>query len=268
MSYQNANLQRSRLEESEKVENQARAIQRKAEFHAQDVESVVSQVLRWAEETGRPIAPTPIQQLASRFEQRSADNRKVGRRNCSPAPHRSCRRCTWPPRSCNPACRGDGETGRALSRGPGSPGSCVGPMNCRIRFMRNDEREPQAAASQAPRRRAAAGTRSSATVVAGHSRQAIGNCHRAAECESECPNGCTKHMHSLRTRFVRWLDADSLPPALDSEVPGDRRRSKRHPLPGLVAYYWTGGTPQAHQIGDISSTGFYLLTKSVGCLTP
>jgi hypothetical protein len=68
-----------------------------------------------------------------------------------------------------------------------------------------------------------------------------------------------QHVRSLRTRFVRWLDEDSLKPAVDSK--GDRRRSKRHPLPGLVAYYWTGGTPQAHQIGDISSTGFYLLTK-------
>jgi hypothetical protein len=68
-----------------------------------------------------------------------------------------------------------------------------------------------------------------------------------------------QHIHLLRTRFVRWLDEDSLTPAVAGN--GDRRRSKRHPLPGLVAYYWTGGTPQAHQIGDISSTGFYLLTK-------
>jgi hypothetical protein len=32
-------------------------------------------------------------------------------------------------------------------------------------------------------------------------------------------------------------------------------------LPGLVAYHWTGGAPQAHQIGDISFTGLYLLTE-------
>ena len=41
----------------------------------------------------------------------------------------------------------------------------------------------------------------------------------------------------------------------------DRRRAPRHPLPGLVAYYWTGSTPRAYQIADISSTGFYVLTE-------
>lgn len=49
-------------------------------------------------------------------------------------------------------------------------------------------------------------------------------------------------------RFLRWLSTD-------------RRASKRHPLPGLVAYYWTGGAPQAFHIGDISAVGLYLLTE-------
>jgi len=48
-------------------------------------------------------------------------------------------------------------------------------------------------------------------------------------------------------RFLRWLSTD-------------RRGSKRHPLPGLVAYYWTGGAPQAFHIADISNNGLYLLT--------
>ena len=48
-------------------------------------------------------------------------------------------------------------------------------------------------------------------------------------------------------RFLRWLSTD-------------RRASKRHPLPGLVAYYWTGGAPQAFHIADISTVGLYLLT--------
>jgi hypothetical protein len=48
-------------------------------------------------------------------------------------------------------------------------------------------------------------------------------------------------------RFLRWLSTD-------------RRGSKRFPLPGLVAYYWTGGAPQAFHIADISSNGLYLLT--------
>ena len=48
-------------------------------------------------------------------------------------------------------------------------------------------------------------------------------------------------------KFLRWLSTD-------------RRASKRHPLPGLVAYYWTGGAPEAFHIGDISAHGLYLLT--------
>ena len=48
-------------------------------------------------------------------------------------------------------------------------------------------------------------------------------------------------------KFLRWLSTD-------------RRGSKRHPLPGLVAYYWTGGAPQAFHIADISTNGLYLLT--------
>lgn len=41
----------------------------------------------------------------------------------------------------------------------------------------------------------------------------------------------------------------------------DRRRAQRLPLPGVVAYYWTGSAPRAYQIADISATGFYLLTE-------
>lgn len=52
-------------------------------------------------------------------------------------------------------------------------------------------------------------------------------------------------------RFLRWLffDADG------------RRGSARLPLPGLVAYHWTGGAPQAYHLANISSGGFYLLTE-------
>lgn len=39
-----------------------------------------------------------------------------------------------------------------------------------------------------------------------------------------------------------------------------RRRAQRHPEPRLVAYYWDGGTPTPHNLQDVSSTGFYLLT--------
>ena len=41
----------------------------------------------------------------------------------------------------------------------------------------------------------------------------------------------------------------------------DHRRSARHTPPNLYAYYWEGTASVAHRIQDISSTGFYLLTK-------
>jgi len=59
---------------------------------------------------------------------------------------------------------------------------------------------------------------------------------------------------SLRTRFVRWLDAGR------KRGPIDRRHARRSPLPGLVAYHWTGGNPQPFHLGDISESGVYLLT--------
>jgi hypothetical protein len=40
----------------------------------------------------------------------------------------------------------------------------------------------------------------------------------------------------------------------------ERRRARRQPLPGLVAYYWDGGAPEPRGIQEISSTGMYLLT--------
>ncbi len=32
-------------------------------------------------------------------------------------------------------------------------------------------------------------------------------------------------------------------------------------LPGLAAYYWTGGAPKAHNIKDISPSGLYVVTE-------
>jgi uncharacterized protein len=64
----------------------------------------------------------------------------------------------------------------------------------------------------------------------------------AAEAETSRPGNASWFL-----RFLRWLSTD-------------RRASKRHPLPGLVAYYWTGGAPQAFHIADISNVGIYLLT--------
>ncbi|MGA9586289.1 MAG: hypothetical protein WBQ95_13225 [Terracidiphilus sp.] len=56
---------------------------------------------------------------------------------------------------------------------------------------------------------------------------------------------------SLKIRFLRWL----------FPAPGDRRRGERMPAPDLIAYYWTGGAPQAYQIGNVSQSGLYMLTE-------
>ncbi|HWA93126.1 MAG TPA: PilZ domain-containing protein [Terracidiphilus sp.] len=55
-------------------------------------------------------------------------------------------------------------------------------------------------------------------------------------------------------RFLRWID-----PTLVS--PPELRISMRRPSPELVAYRLTPGQePEAYRIGDISSTGIYLIT--------
>jgi hypothetical protein len=41
----------------------------------------------------------------------------------------------------------------------------------------------------------------------------------------------------------------------------DPRKAPREQAPGLAAYYWTGGPPEAHQIKDISATGLYVVTE-------
>ena len=55
---------------------------------------------------------------------------------------------------------------------------------------------------------------------------------------------------SLAARIKRWF----------SPEPVSSARSNRQILPGLVAYHWSGGTPQPLQLGNISGSGFYLLT--------
>jgi len=51
-------------------------------------------------------------------------------------------------------------------------------------------------------------------------------------------------------RVLRWLFPEV-----------NQRRAKRYATPNLVAYYWTGGAPFSYQVGDISATGVFLLTK-------
>ncbi|MGA9584847.1 MAG: PilZ domain-containing protein [Terracidiphilus sp.] len=69
-----------------------------------------------------------------------------------------------------------------------------------------------------------------------------------------------KEKLSLKTRLQRWLGGT--PPVIDES----RRRAERTALPGLVAFYWSGGAPKAHEIVNISKTGFYLRTTELWSL--
>jgi hypothetical protein len=62
-----------------------------------------------------------------------------------------------------------------------------------------------------------------------------------------------KAKDTLTSRLMRWFDPEV--------APHDRRRASRHNVPGLVAYYFSGGAPKGHEIADISPTGFYMITK-------
>jgi Flp pilus assembly protein TadG len=50
-------------------------------------------------------------------------------------------------------------------------------------------------------------------------------------------------------RWLKWL------------LSRERRKATRQEAPELVAHYWDGAAPLAHDVRDISSTGLYLLTE-------
>jgi len=58
----------------------------------------------------------------------------------------------------------------------------------------------------------------------------------------------------MATRLRRWFGAGG------ASAMHNSRRSKRFSPPCLVAYHWSAGEPKPHQVGDISDSGFYLLT--------
>ena len=66
-----------------------------------------------------------------------------------------------------------------------------------------------------------------------------------------------KEKLSFATRVQRWLSGDSI------SISGNRRRGERVSLPGLVAFYFTGGAPKPHDIVNISSSGLYLRSKEM-----
>ena len=55
----------------------------------------------------------------------------------------------------------------------------------------------------------------------------------------------------LHTRLLNWF----------LERPRERRRADRLPLPGLVGYHWSGSMPTPLLVGNISRTGFFLVTE-------
>ena len=59
---------------------------------------------------------------------------------------------------------------------------------------------------------------------------------------------------SLGLRLQRWLMG---------EEGAKRRKSERTAMPGLVAFYWSGGAPKPHEVVNISKNGFYLRTKEL-----
>jgi hypothetical protein len=67
-----------------------------------------------------------------------------------------------------------------------------------------------------------------------------------------------KKKYSWKIQLLRWLFPELV--IREPERPRDRRRADRQSLPGLIAYYFTGGSPEPHKISNISVTGFYLHT--------
>lgn len=65
---------------------------------------------------------------------------------------------------------------------------------------------------------------------------------------------------SLKLRMLSWLYPD-LQLEKVKQKRSEERRAVRLPMPGLVAYFFTGGSPRPHPIKDISVTGFYMCTQ-------
>lgn len=62
---------------------------------------------------------------------------------------------------------------------------------------------------------------------------------------------------TLRSRVLRWLQLEHPVPQPPHRI-RDRRRAYRLNRPDLIAYFFTGGPPQAHRIENISVTGFLM----------
>jgi hypothetical protein len=65
---------------------------------------------------------------------------------------------------------------------------------------------------------------------------------------------------SAKLRFLCWLFPELHLERVE-KYRREERRALRLPLPGLVAYFFTGGSPRPHEVKDISVTGFYMHTN-------
>jgi hypothetical protein len=63
-----------------------------------------------------------------------------------------------------------------------------------------------------------------------------------------------KYVKPPKNWLKRWWSPDP-------RIAPDQRTAPRESMPGMAAYYWTGGAPKAHSIKDISSSGLYVLTE-------
>ncbi len=68
--------------------------------------------------------------------------------------------------------------------------------------------------------------------------------------ESQPADPTVQKVKPTKNWLQRWL----------SPEPPLPRKNQRESVPGLVAFFWTGGTPERHGIRDISATGLYVLT--------
>jgi hypothetical protein len=74
-----------------------------------------------------------------------------------------------------------------------------------------------------------------------------------ANSQSQSAAKSAKSKGSSPNKVSSWLNPEALH--------RDRRRAVRRTVPGLVAFYFTGGAPQPYTVADISATGFYLVTR-------
>jgi hypothetical protein len=76
--------------------------------------------------------------------------------------------------------------------------------------------------------------------------------------------GAEEHAASSPTETNLWknrLGSRNWLAQLLRRDPVDPRKAQREALPGLIAYFFTGGTPAAHEVRDMSATGVYIVTK-------